>query len=588
MVTGVSPTHCCRRCAQQPGEHGVACHQRQPPDRLKEEFATALRHRFLKYLVGRRLAEPSQTPSLDRCAYAVLLYGADAEYALGALLVATSLRRTGAQAKLVLLHTADVPASRLELLRQFFDEVRLIADPVRLPDDSPLCACARDFGHPQFLKLHLLELDFDKVLYLDCDILVRRNLDGLFELPPPAAMDRLMPMPPHGAKLPNRVLLGRARLRGIQGGVMLLAPDRARFESMRQDVEGWRAGGNLGDYVPSIGNEQDYLTWKYCEGRLEEDGHASVWTHLGCEYNYEVHEASTYYGVGRERWLWLDYERDAALFHFSALARKRGKHLLQNGNGRAHCETDAGGDVDLQDPRVAFAQREWDLEVERLRGDVATMGVDLAAWLGEGKEAHTAHFAILDRGRESGMEILQLENAGDTSGTTAVVGPPQGGEGLIFEAFTANCADGLIFFPPGFTPGPPWGVCFWALRAPTPHAQLCEEPRASSQQGPLVDSAEGIDLLSGALAEVGAEPLVACSCSQKLAGGEPRPRQQEAPDGLDAVGAWLRSRGAGGERWVFGLLSEPPHLPGCRAWRLTTAFRVKVLRHGVEVPCREV
>lgn len=400
-----------------------------------------------------------ETPSIESCAYVVLLYGIDAEYALGALLVAFTLRKAGALAKTLLLHSSDVPVARLPLLREFFDEVRLIAEPVKLPRDSPLCSCSRDFGHPQFMKLHLLELEFEKVLYLDCDVLVRRNLDHLFALEAPAAMDRIMAMPRHGDKLPNRVHYGASRIRGIQGGVMLLSPDIALFADMRAEVEDPKVLDEA-NYQSSIGNEQDYLTWKYCDGKLEEEGHKSVWTHLGCEYNYEIHEDSRYYGIGRERWLWLDYERDAAVLHFSAPFRKRAKQLLAPRKFRDSVGEEFAFDGSVvEDPRVAWAHCVWDSDVELLREAVKARGHDLMHWLGEGPGAHRAEFVIVDADSGNadidvvggeGMEIVQA-----------------GLEGLRFvrlrfEACTANCGEDLSFFPPSFAPGPPWGVCFWA------------------------------------------------------------------------------------------------------------------------------
>jgi len=397
--------------------------------------------------------QPPSSANLSNCAYVVLLYGSDAEYALGALLVASSLRRTGARARRLLLHSADVPNSRLPLLREFYDEVRLIERPVILPHDSPLCVCARDFAHPQFLKLHLLELEFEKVLYLDCDLVIRRNLDHLFELQAPAAMDRILAMPPHGAKLPNRILWAGHRVRGIQGGVMLLAPDREKFAAMRAEVEDPVALREWA-YRPSLGNEQDYLTWKFCDGLLEEDGHPHVWTHLGCEYNYEVHSASTYFAIGRERWLWLDYERDAAVLHFSAPFRKLAKRILRPGGGPSLAMPSPPQDATPadEDHRVAFAYREWDREVEELRRAIVAQGSSLSKWLGDGPHAHAMRLAVIERST-GGMELAQLPEDGHLEADTCH---------FTFEAFSANCAEGLRFFPPAFAAGPPWGACFWA------------------------------------------------------------------------------------------------------------------------------
>ena len=382
----------------------------------------------------------------------MLLYGCDTEYALGALLVAFTLRRVATQGHLLLLHTADVPSSRLQLLSEFYNDVRLIENPVLVPPDSPLCFCSRDFGHLQFLKLHLLELEFDKVLYLDCDVLVLRNIDHLFQLDAPAAMERVMAMPSHGSKLPNRCTWSGHRIRGIQGGVMLLRPDPELFASMRSQVEHPRELHDLG-YTPTMGNEQDYLTWRYCLDKYEERGQAPVWTHLGCEYNYEVHTADMYFAIGRERWLWLNYERDVAVLHFSAPNRKRAKSILQSVAGNDIGTELAPG----EDPRVAFAYIAWDLALQQLHKAMTERGlIDLNAWIGEGGAAHASRYAVIDRGEE-GMHLQQVDEDATETLENCI---------FSFEAFSSNCIQGLKFFPLAFLPGPPWGACFWARASP--------------------------------------------------------------------------------------------------------------------------
>lgn len=469
----------------------------------------------------------------------VLLYGSDAEYALGALLVASSLRRVGARARRLLLHTADVPQARLSLMHDFYDEVRLIRHPVSIPHNSPLCVCARDFAHPQFLKLHLLELEFDKVLYLDCDVLVRRNLDDIFALKSPAAMDRILAMPPHGAHLPNRVTYAGHRIRGIQGGVMLLAPDKDRFASMRFEVEHPHALKDWA-YRSSIGNEQDYLTWRYCAGLLEEEGHQSVWTHLGCEYNYEVHSASMYFAVGRERWLWLDYEREAAVLHFSAPFRKRAKCLLHDGGALSMRQQHTG--LPQEDPRVAFAHRVWDAEVEQLREVIAAAGGDLAAWLGKGAGAHAAAFAVLDRST-GGMELAQLADRAE---------PPPSAH-LVFEAFSSNCEAGLTFFPPAFVPGPPWGACFWAryadveaVEGATVGEDLSEESYTghSNRDG---DAQSGCDVLGSRNSE-GLSEGIAPDCSSDGSTEGPRGNEEGRSGGCQGAGGSNGFVGCGFDR----------------------------------------
>jgi len=551
-----------------------------------------------------------------------LLYGSDAEYALGALLVAFTLRRAGARANTVLLHTADVPKARLPLFRMFFDEVRLIENPIQVPRNSQLCSCSRDFGHPQFLKLHVLELDFEKVLYLDSDLLVRRNIDALFTLDAPAAMDRIMAMPQHGSKLPNRVFYGRHRIRGIQGGVMLLAPDKDLFAAMRRDIEEPDALIQ-GEYQSSIGNEQDYLTWRYCHGQQEEYGDPSVWTHLGCQYNYEVHAPSMYFAVGRERWLWMDYHQKAAVLHFSAPFRKRAKMLL-----RSCAEDTQLPEVCSEESLIAFAHAEWDEAANQLGQAVAAKGDDLESWL-RGCNAHRAAFSAVpsDIG---GMGLVQLPEDCEVQGTH-----------LTFEAFTANCQEGLIAYPPAFSPGPPWGACFWAHKVirteeatetgswdgaeranegnggsagcgmvdciDAVNSQRVDDDSANSRSksGSIMDDVSEMENpQTGDCCQRGEDPGdpcgdacgnrlgkqagslqyklsddIECDCADKLATGSLKlhPNNERSPDhdGLEELGAWLRLQGD--PQWSFGLLADPPHQENCTAWRLMATFRARVL-----------
>lgn len=609
FVTGVSLTHCCLCCERGDGYHGDRCQRRPVSQLAQEEYATSVLHRTF---AARALSSPPahesaahvSTVSLHRFAYVALLFGRDAEYTLGALLLASSLRRSGSLARIVLLHTQDVPETALTVLRHMYDEVRLLCDPIRLPRDSPLCVSGRDFGHPQFMKLHLLELDFEKVLYLDCDIVVRRSLDHLFALEAPAAMERIMAMPRHGDKLPNRVFWGSMRIRGIQGGVMLLSPDRQLFAELRAEVESWRCGD--GRYFKAgIGNEQDYLTWRLggSDERLDEYGHVRVWTHLGCEYNYEIHRDVNYYGYGRERWLKLDYEQFAAVLHFSAPCRKRGKHLLCSHDGSTDKFESSG------DARLDFGATVWHEAINHLRCDLTVLGFSLDQLMGVGRtDAHIISYCAVDMGVDGGMELRELRHDELTSV----------GYGLIFEAWSSNCSPGLQACPPFLPVGPPWGVSFWARHvcshSPSKSSSCEFDVAACADTGTEGEAGERSFWSSGAAADVGGQPIATRSpqtlgpstgstgndiapvpaegawrCTRSAASGLPSKLRTEDfghagdtngnladTDGLGVIGAWLHR--SGGERWLFGLLSDPPHEAGCLEWDLTVTFAAKVLR----------
>ena len=124
-------------------------------------------------------------------AYATTLTHGDA-YAPGVEALGRSLQATGTREPMVLMVTADVPRQARE---------RLAAQGWRLheiePVQNPTPAAQQLFPRfdKVFTKLRAWELvDFDKVVLLDADMVVRRSIDELFERPElSAAPDFLLP-----------------------------------------------------------------------------------------------------------------------------------------------------------------------------------------------------------------------------------------------------------------------------------------------------------------------------------------------------------------------------------------------------------
>jgi len=350
------------------------------------------------------------------------------------------------------------------------------------------------------------------------------------------------------------------------------------------------------------------------DGLLEETGHPPVWTHLGCEYNYEVHSASTYFAIGRERWLWLDYERDAAVLHFSAPFRKLAKRILRPGGGpsmatQSHQQDTTPAD---EDPRVAFAYREWDKEVEELRKAVAAQGSSLSTWLGDGPHAHAMRLAVIERST-GGMELAQLPEDGHLEADACH---------FTFKALSSNCAEGLRFFPPAFAAGPPWGACFWApagdwddceaaatdteLKGSTGGCGQCAASSSSSSSststsfgkdrsneckstsrydwatGVQVSSTEGSTLSPEGEESTSQEDssqgdaAVSCGCRDKL-GIQPPLVQPSGEQSGSAIGAWLHLGTGGIGQWVFAPMASPLHLPDCPSWHLCSVFNAKIV-----------
>eukprot|EP00439_Symbiodinium_sp_Y106_P056443 s1321_g7.t3 len=239
---------------------------------------------------------PCTVTATTRHAYATLLYGGECDkYFLGALVVAEGLRRfatesrTGQTSSLLLLHTYDVPKAYIEALTTAgwkCKEVDYIYKGVAR-------ALFKNYWtsrfHGVFTKLRALEQhEYEKVLFLDLDILVRGDLADVFRLRAPAAMKRGEPVMEHGELVPYATLWGHPTRReadrlpqhqqasGINAGVMLLKPDQAVFETMRAEIFDFEHPEHYETYMP----EQEYLSRFY--------GTFDNWTHISCQYNFEI------------------------------------------------------------------------------------------------------------------------------------------------------------------------------------------------------------------------------------------------------------------------------------------------------------
>lgn len=134
----------------------------------------AISERDVRRLVGHNLVKRTH-----RFAYATLLQAKHMYYS--ALVLAQSLRNTGTVHDLVLLLDADCGFTKdNETLSEHYDVVKEVGK-------SSHRWSSRIFG-----KLNMWNLkEYDRVVYIDVNILVLSNLDHLFNLPEPAAVPQL-------------------------------------------------------------------------------------------------------------------------------------------------------------------------------------------------------------------------------------------------------------------------------------------------------------------------------------------------------------------------------------------------------------
>jgi hypothetical protein len=146
-----------------------------------------------------------------KTAYATTLTHGDA-YAPGVEALGRSLRATGTREPMVLMVTADVPsAARTRLASQGWT-LREI-EPVKNPTPAKQLLFPR--FDKVFTKLRAWELvEFDKVVLLDADMVVLKNIDELFERPELSAAPDFL--------VPSR----------FNSGTMVLEPSREKLDRM--------------------------------------------------------------------------------------------------------------------------------------------------------------------------------------------------------------------------------------------------------------------------------------------------------------------------------------------------------------------
>ncbi len=187
--------------------------------------------------------------SPDRYAYVALLLGGEG-YLPGCLVVGAALRwhvRTGAA--LICMVDDSVPPGTRSVLGRIYDSVPLVPR-LRAHDSGYPAELLSDAYRDMYTKLHLFDaalFPYARVCFVDADLLPIRCFDHLFTLPAPAAViESVDPTSQyayvhhmhgvrHGETVPPAILEVTSDddvTGGINGGLMVIRPDRARFEDM--------------------------------------------------------------------------------------------------------------------------------------------------------------------------------------------------------------------------------------------------------------------------------------------------------------------------------------------------------------------
>ncbi|CAD5177812.1 unnamed protein product [Musa acuminata subsp. malaccensis] len=154
-----------------------------------------------------------------REAYATVLHSSDT-YVCGAIILAHSIVRTGSTRDLLLLHDKSIPHDKLRALAAAGWTLREI-DRIRNPH-----AQKDSYNEYNYSKLRLWQLtDYHRVVFIDADILVLRNLDLLFRFPQISATGN------------DGVI--------FNSGIMVIEPSHCTFQALmasREDVISYNGG----------------------------------------------------------------------------------------------------------------------------------------------------------------------------------------------------------------------------------------------------------------------------------------------------------------------------------------------------------
>lgn len=205
---------------------------------------------------------------MSRYAYVTVLYGNNI-YLTGALVLGFSLMKTKTDLDRVILVTPDVSHEYKSYLKKVYTHVTDI-EYTQVSTEIFSEENTR-FGNV-FTKLECLALtQYDKIILLDLDMIVSKNMDHLFKLNAPAACLKRNYIP-YGKIIPtNMICLGTKLVGSINAGLMLLKPDIVEWESIKKDI-GRDTQINKYKYP-----EQDYLSLRYC----------GKWTSITFNYNFQ-------------------------------------------------------------------------------------------------------------------------------------------------------------------------------------------------------------------------------------------------------------------------------------------------------------
>lgn len=197
------------------------------------------------------------------------------DYLRGLLVLHRSLIDINTQYPFLTLITEDISVDTVSVLDKHHIPYKIIKTKINNPTDV-------DQSHrwfPTYSKLNIFDqTQYDKVVYLDADMLILRNIDELFKFPHMSAV------------IAGGMLPGKSTRKHLNSGMFVLEPSHELFEDMMSKIgkiEKLESGGSIDK--PRRGSDQDFLNAYYLDWpnqkELQLDHKYNIIHYLLDEYN---------------------------------------------------------------------------------------------------------------------------------------------------------------------------------------------------------------------------------------------------------------------------------------------------------------
>ena len=255
----------------------------------------------------------------ERYAHTTLLTRGDA-YLPGCLVLGAALRwHVHTDAALVCMVDESVPQGAREMLARIYDRV-LVVTRLRAHDSAFPSELLSDAYRDMFTKLHIFNaalFPYERVCFVDADLLPLRVFDHLFTLSAPAAViESVDPTSQyayvhhmhgvrHGAPVPPAILEVTSDedvTGGINGGLLIVKPDRAYFDDMVERIQ-----RPMPEWGPRHRQLYEHgIRYGFAEQHFLQVEFQDTWTAIDPRFNSMrtdlTHSFGLHWTIGRKPW----------------------------------------------------------------------------------------------------------------------------------------------------------------------------------------------------------------------------------------------------------------------------------------------